>query len=151
MWNNLTMSERAGVIKMAVKAGLRDMQSIRKFYDDSLKYALGGPKVSRPRPAPRPAQNGNNRFANMSDKETEALGKNVEEYWKQQEEELKNRTPEQIKQMGIEADRKWKQKYTNGSESNPRVQKVEKKGHTPYISAAEKYRQKLIETKEKNK
>ena len=43
MWNNLTMSERAGVIKMAVKAGLRDMQSIRKFYDDSLKYAEGGP------------------------------------------------------------------------------------------------------------
>ena len=46
MWNNLTMSERAGVIKMAVKAGLRDMQSIRKFYDDSLKYAEGGPKFS---------------------------------------------------------------------------------------------------------
>ena len=44
MWNNLTMSERADVIKMAVKAGLRDMQSIRKFYDDSLKYAEGGPK-----------------------------------------------------------------------------------------------------------
>lgn len=46
MWNNLTMSERAGVIKMAVKAGLRDMNSIRKFYDDSLKYADGGPKKS---------------------------------------------------------------------------------------------------------
>lgn len=44
MWNDLTMSERADVIKMAVKAGLRDMQSIRKFYDDSLKYAEGGPK-----------------------------------------------------------------------------------------------------------
>ena len=38
------MSERAGVIKMAVKAGLRDMKSIRNFYDDSLKYADGGPK-----------------------------------------------------------------------------------------------------------
>ena len=42
MWNDLTMSERADVIKMAVKAGLRDMNSIRKFYDDSLKYADGG-------------------------------------------------------------------------------------------------------------
>lgn len=38
------MSERAGVIKMAVKAGLRDMKSIKKFYDDSLKYADGGSK-----------------------------------------------------------------------------------------------------------
>ena len=42
MWNDLTMSERAGVIKMAVKAGLRDMKSIRDFYDNSLKYADGG-------------------------------------------------------------------------------------------------------------
>lgn len=46
MWNDLTMSERADVIKMAVKAGLRDMKSIRKFYDDSLKYEDGGPKVT---------------------------------------------------------------------------------------------------------
>ena len=44
MWNDLTMSERADVIKMAVKAGLRDMKSIRDFYDNSLKYADGGPK-----------------------------------------------------------------------------------------------------------
>ena len=44
MWNDLTMSERAGVIKMAVKAGLRDMKSIRDFYDNSLKYADGGSK-----------------------------------------------------------------------------------------------------------
>lgn len=42
MWNDLTMSERASVIKMAVKAGLRDMKSIRDFYDNSLKYADGG-------------------------------------------------------------------------------------------------------------
>lgn len=42
MWNDLTMSERADVIKMAVKAGLRDMKSIRDFYDNSLKYADGG-------------------------------------------------------------------------------------------------------------
>lgn len=46
MWNDLTMSERAGVIKMAVKAGLRDMKSIRDFYDNSLKYADGGPKTN---------------------------------------------------------------------------------------------------------
>lgn len=44
MWNDLTMSERADVIKMAVKAGLRDMKSIRDFYDNSLKYADGGSK-----------------------------------------------------------------------------------------------------------
>lgn len=50
MWNDLTMSERADVIKMAVKAGLRDMKSIRKFYDDSLKYAEGGPKVTYDKP-----------------------------------------------------------------------------------------------------
>lgn len=46
MWNDLTMSERASVIKMAVKAGLRDMKSIRDFYDNSLKYANGGPKTN---------------------------------------------------------------------------------------------------------
>lgn len=50
MWNDLTMSERAGVIKMAVKAGLRDMKSIRKFYNDSLKYADGGPKATYGKP-----------------------------------------------------------------------------------------------------
>lgn len=45
MWNDLTMSERADVIKMAVKAGLRDMKSIRDFYDKSLSgnlYKDGG-------------------------------------------------------------------------------------------------------------
>lgn len=51
MWNDLTMSERADVIKMAVKAGLRDMKSIRDFYDKSLsgnsyKYEEGGPKAT---------------------------------------------------------------------------------------------------------
>lgn len=50
MWNDLTMSERADVIKMAVKAGLRDMKSIKKFYDDSLKYADGGPKATYGKP-----------------------------------------------------------------------------------------------------
>lgn len=44
------MSERADVIKMAVKAGLRDMKSIRDFYDNSLKYAEGGPKVTYGKP-----------------------------------------------------------------------------------------------------
>ena len=50
MWNDLTMSERADVIKMAVKAGLRDMKSIRDFYDNSLKYANGGPKATYGKP-----------------------------------------------------------------------------------------------------
>ena len=50
MWNDLTMSERADVIKMAVKAGLRDMKSIRDFYDNSLKYAEGGPKATYGKP-----------------------------------------------------------------------------------------------------
>ena len=50
MWNDLTMSERADVIKMAVKAGLRDMKSIRDFYDNSLKYADGGPKATYGKP-----------------------------------------------------------------------------------------------------
>ena len=43
MWKDLTMTQRAGIIAQAIKAGLRDMNSIRKFYDDSLKYADGGP------------------------------------------------------------------------------------------------------------
>lgn len=54
MWNDLTMYERADVIKMAVKAGLRDMKSIKKFYDDSLgsgrRYDEGGPKITYGKP-----------------------------------------------------------------------------------------------------
>lgn len=36
-WKDLSMSQRAEVIGMAVKSDLRDMASIRKFYDDSIK------------------------------------------------------------------------------------------------------------------
>lgn len=36
MWNDLTMQQRADVISMAVKAGMRDMRSIRSFYDEAL-------------------------------------------------------------------------------------------------------------------
>ncbi len=36
MWNDLTMQQRADVISMAVKAGMRDMKSIRSFYDETL-------------------------------------------------------------------------------------------------------------------
>lgn len=36
MWNDLTMQQRADVISMAVKAGMRDLNSIRSFYDESV-------------------------------------------------------------------------------------------------------------------
>ena len=44
-WNDLTMSQRAEVIQMAVKNGMRDLNQIRSFYDDSVnKFAMGGPE-----------------------------------------------------------------------------------------------------------
>ena len=44
-WNNLTMSQRAEVIQMAVKNGIRDLSQIRSFYDSSVnKFACGGHK-----------------------------------------------------------------------------------------------------------
>lgn len=45
MWNDLTMQQRADVISMAVKAGMRDMKSIRSFYDEtsrSRRFEDGG-------------------------------------------------------------------------------------------------------------
>ena len=45
MWNDLTMQQRADVISMAVKAGMRDMKSIRSFYDGtsrSRRFGDGG-------------------------------------------------------------------------------------------------------------
>lgn len=46
MWNDLTMQQRADVISMAVKSGFRDIDSIRKFYNESLgsgrEYKKGG-------------------------------------------------------------------------------------------------------------
>lgn len=44
-WSDLTMSQRAEVIQMAVKNGMRDLSQIRSFYNDSInKFAMGGPK-----------------------------------------------------------------------------------------------------------
>lgn len=50
-WKDLSMSQRAEVIGMAVKSGLRDMDSIRKFYDESIKGSRrfedgGGMKIT---------------------------------------------------------------------------------------------------------
>ena len=45
MWNDLTMQQRADVISMAVKAGMRDMKSIKSFYDEtsrSRRFEDGG-------------------------------------------------------------------------------------------------------------
>lgn len=36
MWNDLTMQQRADVISMAVKAGMRDIDSIKSFYEESI-------------------------------------------------------------------------------------------------------------------
>lgn len=36
MWNDLNMKQKADVISMAVKAGLKDMDSIRSFYNESI-------------------------------------------------------------------------------------------------------------------
>lgn len=49
-WNDLTMSQRAEVIQMAVKNGMRDLNQIRSFYDESIRsrrfdkggYMFGG-------------------------------------------------------------------------------------------------------------
>ena len=49
MWNDLTMQQRADVISMAVKAGMRDMKSIRSFYDEtsrSRRFEGGGDIVT---------------------------------------------------------------------------------------------------------
>ena len=49
MWNDLTMQQRADVISMAVKAGMRDMKSIRSFYDEtsrSRRFDDGGDIVT---------------------------------------------------------------------------------------------------------
>jgi len=49
MWNDLTMQQRADVISMAVKAGMRDMKSIRSFYDETLgsrRFDDGGDTVT---------------------------------------------------------------------------------------------------------
>lgn len=42
MWKDLTMQQRADVIRMAVEAGLRDMESIRSFYDSNNRMYKGG-------------------------------------------------------------------------------------------------------------
>ena len=55
MWNELTMKQRADVISMAVKAVMRDIDSIRSFYDKTIesgrnKFAKGG-DTNEERPA----------------------------------------------------------------------------------------------------
>ena len=42
MWKDLTMEQRAEVIKMAIQGGLRNLADIRSFYDNSLKREDGG-------------------------------------------------------------------------------------------------------------
>lgn len=45
MWKDLTMQQRADIIFMAVKAGMRDMASIRSFYDETIgsrRFDKGG-------------------------------------------------------------------------------------------------------------
>ncbi len=56
--------------------------------------------------------------------EFEEHTKRADEYWEKEQEELANRTPEQIRQMGIEADEQWKREHPNGSEANPELQKA---------------------------
>lgn len=113
MWNDLTMQQRADIISMAVKAGIRDMNSIRSFYDESVgsrRFDDGGPK--------------SNRFASMSNEELEAIERKNTEYWQNKLEEVNNRTPEQIRQMGIEADRKYRERNPYGGDANPKLDKA---------------------------
>lgn len=45
MWKDLTMSQRAEVIQMAVKSGMRNLNQIRSFYDESIgsrRFDKGG-------------------------------------------------------------------------------------------------------------
>lgn len=44
MWKDLSMSQRAKVIQLAIKNGMRDLNTIRSFYDDTVgnKFPEGG-------------------------------------------------------------------------------------------------------------
>lgn len=46
MWKDLSMSQRAEVIQLAIDNGIRDLNTIRSFYDDTVgnKFPEGGPK-----------------------------------------------------------------------------------------------------------
>lgn len=82
-------------------------------------FLTGGPKrqPAQARPAKR------NRFEDLSVEELEATAKANELYWKEQQEELASRTPEQIRQMGVEADKRYRQRNPNGGEADPNLQK----------------------------
>ena len=112
-WNDLTMQERADVISMAVKAGLRDIDSIRSFYAESTKqdnkYEIGGPVK------PRRASNGN-RFATMTDAELEASVKATDEYWKQQQQ------APSIAKSPEEVEAEFREDYPEGHEGSSTLQ-----------------------------
>lgn len=37
MWNDLTMPQKAEVMQMAVKHGMKDLNEIRSFYDNTIR------------------------------------------------------------------------------------------------------------------
>lgn len=112
-WNDLTMQERADVISMAVKAGLRDIDSIRSFYAESTKqdnkYEIGGPIK------PRRSSNGN-RFATMTDAELEAPVKATDEYWEQQQQ------APSIAKSPEEVEAEFREAYPKGHEASSDLQ-----------------------------
>ena len=95
------------------------LRTIRKGYPRGNLFLTGGPK--RQPATVKPAKK--NRFEDMSIEELEAVEKANEEYWRKQQEELYNRTPEQTRQMGIEADKNYRQRNPNGGEADPNLQR----------------------------
>lgn len=89
------------------------------LFDDNL-FLTGGPK--RQAAQAKPAKK--NRFEDMSIEELEASARAVDKYWEQQQRELEARTPEQIRQMGIDADRRYRQEHPEGGEADPALQRA---------------------------
>lgn len=89
------------------------------LFDNNL-FLTGGPK----RQAAQARYAKKNRFEDMNVEELVASAKAVDEYWKKQQEELANRTPEQIRQMGVDSDRRYRERNPKGGEANPALQRT---------------------------
>ena len=63
-----------------------------------------------------------NRFVDMSVEELEAQSKAVDQYWENKQQELSNRSPETIRQMGIDADKRYIKRNPNGGQPDPKLQ-----------------------------
>lgn len=65
-----------------------------------------------------------NRFVDMSAEELEAQSKAIEQYWENKQRELSNRSPETIRQMGIDTDKEYRKRNPDGGQSNLKLQRA---------------------------